>query len=212
MTSLHPNPHSLRSYTECRLQAAASATLLADLEAGTVDFAPNFDASVVRPLARTGRGIGWCRGPGCWCFGCPARLGLGSQSTASTPVPLACACPQEEPTVLPARLPNLLVNGTSGIAVGIATKIPPHNVGEVRCGWGGEVWGGRGMVWGGEAKEGEPLVGGRLGERLPPAAAQPARVARAPSSERRGVCMPTEYEATIPRCRACHAHTGGGGA
>ncbi|MFA0888370.1 MAG: DNA gyrase subunit A [Synergistales bacterium] len=37
----------------------------------------------------------------------------------------------EEPAVLPARLPNLLVNGSSGIAVGMATNIPPHNLGEV---------------------------------------------------------------------------------
>ena len=36
-----------------------------------------------------------------------------------------------EPTVLPARLPNMLVNGASGIAVGMATNIPPHNLGEV---------------------------------------------------------------------------------
>ncbi|HEY8109155.1 MAG TPA: DNA gyrase subunit A [Patescibacteria group bacterium] len=36
-----------------------------------------------------------------------------------------------EPTVLPAKLPNLLVNGTVGIAVGMATNIPPHNLGEV---------------------------------------------------------------------------------
>jgi DNA gyrase subunit A len=36
-----------------------------------------------------------------------------------------------EPTVLPARVPNLLVNGTNGIAVGMATNIPPHNLGEV---------------------------------------------------------------------------------
>ena len=38
---------------------------------------------------------------------------------------------QREPTVLPARLPNLLVNGASGIAVGMATNIPPHNLREV---------------------------------------------------------------------------------
>jgi len=38
---------------------------------------------------------------------------------------------EKEPTVLPARFPNLLVNGTSGIAVGMATNIPPHNLGEV---------------------------------------------------------------------------------
>jgi len=37
----------------------------------------------------------------------------------------------EEPVVLPARFPNLLVNGSSGIAVGMATNIPPHNLGEV---------------------------------------------------------------------------------
>jgi len=37
----------------------------------------------------------------------------------------------EEPTVLPARYPNLLVNGSQGIAVGMATNIPPHNLGEI---------------------------------------------------------------------------------
>jgi DNA gyrase subunit A len=37
----------------------------------------------------------------------------------------------QEPLVLPARFPNLLVNGTSGIAVGMATNIPPHNLREV---------------------------------------------------------------------------------
>ncbi|OAQ19919.1 DNA gyrase subunit A [Thermosulfurimonas dismutans] len=37
----------------------------------------------------------------------------------------------EEPVVLPSKLPNLLVNGASGIAVGMATNIPPHNLGEV---------------------------------------------------------------------------------
>ncbi|WP_282442263.1 DNA gyrase subunit A [Pelotomaculum terephthalicicum] len=37
----------------------------------------------------------------------------------------------EEPTVLPSRIPNLLVNGSAGIAVGMATNIPPHNLGEV---------------------------------------------------------------------------------
>jgi len=38
---------------------------------------------------------------------------------------------EQEPTVLPTRLPNLLVNGSSGIAVGMATNIPPHNLSEV---------------------------------------------------------------------------------
>jgi DNA gyrase subunit A len=37
----------------------------------------------------------------------------------------------EEPAVLPSRIPNLLINGASGIAVGMATNIPPHNLGEV---------------------------------------------------------------------------------
>lgn len=37
----------------------------------------------------------------------------------------------KEPVVLPARLPNLLINGSQGIAVGLATNIPPHNVGEI---------------------------------------------------------------------------------
>lgn len=37
---------------------------------------------------------------------------------------------EKEPVVMPARYPNLLVNGTSGIAVGMATNIPPHNLGE----------------------------------------------------------------------------------
>src|SRR5207245_10858965 len=36
-----------------------------------------------------------------------------------------------EPTVLPTRIPNLLLNGSEGIAVGMATKIPPHNLTEV---------------------------------------------------------------------------------
>jgi DNA gyrase subunit A len=38
---------------------------------------------------------------------------------------------EQEPQVLPARFPNLLVNGAGGIAVGMATNIPPHNLGEV---------------------------------------------------------------------------------
>ncbi|MCG8504588.1 MAG: DNA topoisomerase 4 subunit A, partial [Sphingomonadales bacterium] len=45
---------------------------------------------------------------------------------------------ESEPTVLPARFPNLLVNGAGGIAVGMATNIPPHNLGEVIdacCAW-----------------------------------------------------------------------------
>ena len=38
---------------------------------------------------------------------------------------------EKEPTVLPSQYPNLLVNGAGGIAVGMATSIPPHNLGEI---------------------------------------------------------------------------------
>ena len=38
---------------------------------------------------------------------------------------------EREPSVLPAQYPNLLVNGAGGIAVGMATSIPPHNLGEI---------------------------------------------------------------------------------
>ena len=38
---------------------------------------------------------------------------------------------EKEPVVLPAQYPNLLVNGAGGIAVGMATSIPPHNLGEI---------------------------------------------------------------------------------
>src|SRR2546430_16461872 len=37
----------------------------------------------------------------------------------------------QEPTILPSRVPNLLINGSDGIAVGMATKIPPHNLREI---------------------------------------------------------------------------------
>src|SRR5260370_25485835 len=43
----------------------------------------------------------------------------------------------QEPTVLPARFPNLLVNGSDGVAVGMATKIPPHNL---RAGAARALW------------------------------------------------------------------------
>ena len=44
---------------------------------------------------------------------------------------------EQEPVVLPTRMPNLLVNGSAGIAVGMATNIPPHNLTEVVDGAGG---------------------------------------------------------------------------
>lgn len=75
------NPAAMR-YTEARLHEFAEETLT-DIEKETVDFTPNFDATL------------------------------------------------KEPVVLPCRVPNLLVNGSSGIAVGMATNMPPHNLGEV---------------------------------------------------------------------------------
>ena len=81
--SIDNDPPAAMRYTECRLQALATDSLLQDIEAETVDFADNFDGS------------------------------------------------QQEPIVLPARIPQLLLNGSSGIAVGMATNIPPHNLGEL---------------------------------------------------------------------------------
>lgn len=69
-------------YTEARL-AKISNELLKDIERNTVNFAPNYDDSLM------------------------------------------------EPTVLPTKFPNLLVNGTNGISAGYATNIPPHNLGEI---------------------------------------------------------------------------------
>jgi len=69
-------------YTEARLSAIAEE-MLEDIDKDTVDYSPNFDASL------------------------------------------------QEPRVLPAAIPNLLINGSSGIAVGMATNMPPHNLGEV---------------------------------------------------------------------------------
>ena len=108
--SLDDDPPAAMRYTECRLQHLSSAMLLAVLEADTVDFGPNFDSSVVS------RGVACAR---------------DAWAAATANITRAWACLQMEPLVLPARVPNLLVNGSSGIAVGIATKIPPHNMREV---------------------------------------------------------------------------------
>jgi len=77
-----PKSFAAMRYTESRLTPYA-ATLLHELEQGTVDWAPNFDGTL------------------------------------------------QEPKLLPARLPNILINGTTGIAVGMATDIPPHNIREL---------------------------------------------------------------------------------
>ena len=80
--SVDNDPPAAMRYTEARLTQIAEQ-MLVDIDKDTVNFMPNFDASL------------------------------------------------KEPSVLPARIPNLLVNGSSGIAVGMATNIPPHNLGEV---------------------------------------------------------------------------------
>jgi topoisomerase-4 subunit A len=77
-----PKSFAAMRYTESRLTRYAEV-LLAEIDAGTVDFGPNFDGTL------------------------------------------------QEPLILPARLPNLLLNGASGIAVGMATDVPPHNLREV---------------------------------------------------------------------------------
>jgi topoisomerase-4 subunit A len=77
-----PKSFAAMRYTEARLTPYA-ATLLDELEQGTVEWVPNFDGTL------------------------------------------------REPVLLPAQLPNLLLNGASGIAVGMSTDIPPHNLREV---------------------------------------------------------------------------------
>ncbi len=74
-------PAAMR-YTEARL-APIAEEMLADIDKDTVDFVPNFDATL------------------------------------------------KEPATLPAKLPNLLLNGSTGIAVGMATNFPPHNLREI---------------------------------------------------------------------------------
>jgi DNA gyrase subunit A len=80
--SVDNDPAAAMRYTEARMTRIAEE-MLVDIEKETVDFMPNFDATL------------------------------------------------EEPRVLPTRVPNLLLNGSSGIAVGMATNIPPHNLSEV---------------------------------------------------------------------------------
>ncbi|MBQ8451284.1 MAG: DNA gyrase subunit A [Clostridia bacterium] len=80
--SVDGDPPAAYRYTEARLSKLADE-MLRDIDKETVDFSPNFDASL------------------------------------------------KQPDVLPSRFPNLLVNGSDGIAVGMATNIPPHNLGEV---------------------------------------------------------------------------------
>ena len=77
-----PKSFAAMRYTESRLAKYADL-LLSEVAQGTVDWVPNFDATL------------------------------------------------EEPAMLPARVPNLLLNGTTGIAVGMATDIPPHNLREI---------------------------------------------------------------------------------
>ena len=80
--SVDGDPPAAMRYTEVRMTRLAQ-NFLNDIEKETVDFAPNYDGSMLEPL------------------------------------------------VLPTSIPNLLVNGSSGIAVGMATNVPPHNLREV---------------------------------------------------------------------------------
>ncbi len=80
--SVDGDPPAAYRYTEARLSKLAGE-MMRDIDKETVDFSPNFDATL------------------------------------------------KQPDVLPARFPNLLVNGSDGIAVGMATNIPPHNLNEV---------------------------------------------------------------------------------
>ena len=80
--SVDGDPPAAMRYTEARLSKIAGE-MLRDLDKDSVDFAPNFDDTLMQPV------------------------------------------------VLPSRFPNLLVNGADGIAVGMATSIPTHNLGEV---------------------------------------------------------------------------------
>ena len=57
-----------------------------------------------------------------------ALFNFGKKKEEEKKTPACEMCIRDRPTVLPARFPNLLVNGTSGIAVGMATNIPPHNL------------------------------------------------------------------------------------
>src|SRR3990172_9522855 len=59
------------------------------------------------------------------------QLPCATQKSNSQQSPHICFSILKEPTYLPALLPNLLLMGSEGIAVGMATKIPPHNLGEV---------------------------------------------------------------------------------
>ena len=66
----------------------------------------------------------------------PARARSPTSCWPTSTRKRSTSCPnydgkEQEPPVLPSRLPNLLVNGSSGIAVGMATNIPPHNLTEV---------------------------------------------------------------------------------
>lgn len=80
--SIDGDPPAAMRYTEARL-ANIAESMLRDIKKETVDFAPNYDDSMI------------------------------------------------EPVVLPAAIPNLLINGASGIAVGMATNMPPHDLQEV---------------------------------------------------------------------------------
>ena len=83
---------------------------------------PGNDPAAAYALHRVPAAARW---PWRCCATSTRRPSTSSRTTPATP---------HEPVVLPARFPNLLVNGSEGIAVGMATHIPPHNLREVAAG------------------------------------------------------------------------------
>ena len=81
-------------------------------------------------LARRRRAPRRCATPSASCSRSRSSCSTSSARRRSSGGPTTTAR-RSEPVVLPARVPNLLVNGAQGIAVGMATSIPPHNLGEV---------------------------------------------------------------------------------
>ena len=132
-------------YTEARL-SKISMEMLADINKDTVDFQPNFDETEREPVVLPARyplvdghgNFGSVDGDGAPAMRyTEARLSkISMEMLADINKNTVDFAPnfdetEKEPTVLPARYPNLLVNGTSGIAVGMATNIPPHNLKEI---------------------------------------------------------------------------------
>ena len=110
-------------YTESRLAKIASE-MLRDIDKETVDWTNNFDLDnelfLIYLIRQLGNDNALTHKVAALAHGVLLDFRFGANNHAL-----------QEPTVLPARFPNLLVNGSDGIAVGMATNIPPHNLGEV---------------------------------------------------------------------------------